>query len=212
MLVPLKRSAFEQVIPLIATGPQYLHYWGKSADFLRRLLISIVALTTVWLLGKLLGEGAQTIKLIIDIIAGLYWLWAPIYWASIRNARYRRYPYCGFWRGKVLSVFITEEVIRKEETVNEWGELVIVENCERKVNVEVGDRSGFKTTAQAPIQRIYKAIAPGQVAELIIFSRQGDLSRIDQMSDLYLPTQGFWIGEYPILRRDIFKSIRQEIR
>jgi hypothetical protein len=212
MLVPLNRPTFEQVIPLIATGPQYLYYWGKSADFLRRLLISVVALTATWLIGKLMGEGAQTVKLIADIIAGLYWLWAPVYWASIRNARYRRYPYCGFWRGRVLEVSITEEVIRKEETVNEWGELVIVENCERKVNVIVGDRSGFRATVQAPIKRIYKAIAPGQVAELIVFSRQDDLSRIDRISDLHLPTQGFWLGEYPILRRDIFQSIRQEIR
>lgn len=212
MLVPLNRPTFEQVIPLIATGPQYLYYWGKSADFLRRLLISVVALTATWLIGKLMGEGAQTVKLIADIIAGLYWLWAPVYWASIRNARYRRYPYCGFWRGRVLEVSITEEVIRKEETVNEWGELVIVENCERKVNVTVGDRSGFRATVQAPIKRIYKAIAPGQVAELIVFSRQDDLSRIDRISDLHLPAQGFWLGEYPILRRDIFQSIRQEIR
>jgi hypothetical protein len=212
MLVPLTRQTFEQLIPVIATGSQYLYIWGKSADFLRRLLISVVALTIISLIGKALGEGAEAIKLIFNITAGMYWLWAPVYWASLRNATYRRLPYCGFWRGQVLQVFITEEPIRKEETVNQQGELVIIENYERKVNVEVGDRTGFKVTVQAPIKKIYKAIAPGQVAELIIFSRQSDLSRIDKISDLYLPTQGFWLGNYPYLRRDIFKEVRQELR
>ena len=75
----------------------------------------------------------------------------------------------------------------------------------------MGDREGFRATIQAPIKKIYKAIAPGQVAELIIFSRQSDLSRIDKISDLYLPTQNFWIGEYPYLRRDIFREIRREL-
>ncbi|MFN7865211.1 MAG: phosphate ABC transporter permease, partial [bacterium] len=29
MLVPLTRQSIEQIVPIIATGPQYAHYWGK---------------------------------------------------------------------------------------------------------------------------------------------------------------------------------------
>ena len=211
MLVPLTRDAFENVIPLIATGAQYSHYWGKWQDLLRRLFISLIALVVTWLLGKLAGSGGQTIKLIFDIIAGLYWLWSPVFWASIRNGKYRRYPYCGFWQGSVLDVFITEELISQEETVNKWGELVVIENRERQINVEVGDRQGFRATVKAPIKRLYKAIKPGQVAEMLVLSNKPDLSRIDKVTDVYLPQLNLWVGDYPYLRRDVFTDISEEL-
>jgi hypothetical protein len=211
MLVPLTRQSFEEIIPLIATGPQYAYYWGKPSDFIRRLLISMVALTTFWLLGKLFGEGWLAIKLILDIIAGLYWLWSPVYWASVRNNSYRRFPYSGFWRGQVLDVYISEELIGEEETVNKRGELVIIENKEKRINVEVGDNEGFRATVQAPLRRIHKGITPGQVAEMLILSKQPDLYRIDKITDVYLPKNDLWIGEYPYLRRDVFLQVSREL-
>jgi hypothetical protein len=211
MLVPLTRETFEQIIPVIATGPQYGYYWGKWSDFLRRLLISVVALTITWLVGMLFGPGGFTIKLILDIIAGLYWLWSPVYLASIKNNTYRRIPYCGFWRGRVLDAFITEELVGEEETVNQRGDLVIVENIEKRINLLVGDQSGFEVTVQAPLRRIYKGIRPGAVAEMLVLSKQGDLGAIAKVTDVYLPQQNLWVGEYPYLRRDVFAQVSQEL-
>lgn len=211
MLVPITRETFEQIIPPIATGAQYAYYWGKPAVFIKRLLISMVALTIFWLLGNLLGDAWLAIKLILDIVAGLYWLWSPVYLASVRNNSYRRYPYSGFWRGRILDVYITEELIREEETVNKFGELVVIENNEKRINVEVGDRDGFRATIQAPIRRIYKGINPGLVAEMIVLSKQPDLSRIDKITDIYIPERDLWVGEYPYLRRDIFADVSQEL-
>lgn len=211
MLIPLTRQAFEEIVPAIATGAQYLNYWGKSKDLLKRLLISMVALTTFWLIGKLLGPGGETVKLIFDIIAGLYWLWGPVYWASLRNGSYRRLPYSGFWQGEVLDVFITEEIVREEQTVNKRGELVVIENRERLINLEVGDREGFSAIVKAPIRRIYKVINPGDIAQMIVLSKQPDLSRIDKITDVYLPQHNLWLGEYPALRRDIFSRVSEEL-
>ncbi|HAC64208.1 MAG TPA: phosphate ABC transporter permease [Cyanothece sp. UBA12306] len=211
MLLPLTRQTFEEIIPAIATGAQYAHYWGKSKDLLRRLFISLVALTSFWLIGKLLGSGGETVKLIFDIIAGLYWLWGPVYWASLRNRSYRRFPYSGFWQGRVLDVFITEEFVGEEQTVNKRGELVIIENLERRINLEVGDRQGFVTIVQAPIRRIYKVIKPGDIAQMLILSKQPDLSLIDKVTDVYLPQNNLWVGEYPALRRDIFSQVSNDL-
>ncbi len=211
MLVPLTREAFEQVIPLIATGPQYSHVWGSWNEFLRRLLISLVIVVVIWLIGFFIGDSGQGIKLMLYIIGGLYWFWAPIYAASVRNNTYRRFPYAGFWRGKVLDVFITEELINEEQRANKFGELEIIENRERRINVEVGDRDGFRATIQAPIKRIYKPITPGNIAEMVVLSRQPELERIEKITDLYLPQFDLWVGEYPYLRRDIFKDISNEL-
>jgi hypothetical protein len=207
MLIPLTPGALDQLIPRIATASQYRYVWGKSRELLQRLLISLLIVVSIWIVSLVFGHGAQGIELICYIVGGLYWFWAPIYVASLRNAQYRRYAYGGFWRGEVLDVYITEELINEEQRANEYGELVIIENCERRVNVEVADDEGFNLTIHAPVKRLYKSIAPGQTAELLLLSQQADLDRVAKVSDLYLPQLNLWVGEYPYLRRDLFQDM-----
>lgn len=211
MLAPLTREKFEQIIPKIATGPQYAHYWGKFKDSIRRLLISLISIIAILLLDSLFGGAGGAFTLIAGSIGGLYWLWGPVYWASLRNASYRRFRYSGFWRGRVLDVFVTEELIGEEQTVNKRGELVVIENRERRINLEVGDESGFRAKVQAPLSRTYKGIVPGQIAELLVLSDRPDLERIAKITDVYLPDRGLWIGEYPYLRRDVFQDVSNEL-
>jgi len=210
MLIPLTRETFDQVIPLIATGAQYAFVWGKARDFLRRLLISLLIVVSIWLLVLAFGHHGGGIELICYIIGGLYWFWSPVYVASVKNRTYRRFPYAGFWRGQVIDVFITEELVNKEQRANPLGELVVIENLQRRINVEVGDEEGFQVTIQAPIKRLYKPIDPGQTAELLVLSKEPDLERIDKVSDLYLPDLDLWVGSYPYLRRDMFRDISAE--
>ena len=211
MLIPLTRETFEQVIPLIATGEQYKCVWGNVEKFLSRLLISLLIVVSIWLTGLVFGKGANGIQLICYIIGGLYWFWSPIYVASVRNNTYRRLPYAGFWRGRVLDVYMTEELVREEQRADRWGRLEIIENLEKRINIEVGDRSGFRATIQAPIKRMYKPIARGQIAELLLLSKQPDLERIDKISDLYIPQYDLWVGDYPYVRRDIFQAISADL-
>lgn len=212
MLVPLTRQKFEQLIPRVATGEQYRYSWGNFSDFLKRLLISVVGVVVFWLLTLVLGEGFQNLLFSVGLIAGLYWLWGPVLWASLRNAEYRRYKYSGFFRGRVLDVFITEDLIGKEETVNNKGELVIVENRERRLNLEVGDETGFATELQVPLRRTHQGIVPGQVAEMVVLSNQPDLSSITKLTDIYIPSQNVWVSDYPYLQRDVFLEVSRRIR
>lgn len=211
MLIPITRQKFEQIVPIIATGQQYAYYWGKFRDFLKRLSISVVAVVVILILGLLFGPGFNSIRLLLWIIAGLYWWWGPIYWATMRNLQIRRYKYSGFWRGRVLDVFITEELIGTEETVNKSGELMIVENRERRINLEVGDNQGFTTVLQAPLSRTHKGIAAGQIAEMLVMSNQADLERIAQTSDIYIPSLDLWVSDYPHLRRGDFVQVSQQL-
>ena len=212
MLVSITRKKFEQLIPLLATGPQYAYYWGKFPDFLKRLLISVVSLcVVVFILGYfILGEGLLTFFL--GVIAGLYWLWAPVYFASLRNFACRRLAYSGFWRGEVLDLFVSEELIGSEQTVNNRGQLVIVENRERRLNIEVGDETGFISELQVPLRREHKAIAPGQIAEMLVMSYQSDLSSIVKVSDIYIPNHNLWVSDYPYLRRDAFVDVSRKLQ
>ena len=208
MLVPITRAKFEQLIPAISTGAQYSYYWGKGPDVLRRLLISLVAVVILFILGGILG-GLLTL---LGLVAGLYWLWAPVLWSSLRNQEYRRFLYSGFWQGQILDVFINEVLIGTEETVNQQGDLVIVENRERRINLEVGDETGFTTRVQVPLQRSYKPIRPGDVAEMLVFSNQPDLGRIAKVSDIYIPSYDLWVSDYPYLQRDVFVQVSRALQ
>lgn len=213
MLVPLTRQKFEQLIPLIATGQQYAYHWGKFPDFLKRLLISVVAVVIVLLIGNfILGESLSGISFFLGVMAGLYWLWGPVYWASMRNASYRKYPYSGFWRGEVLDIFVTEDLIGEEQTVNNRGDLVIIENRERRVNIEVGDETGFTSQLIVPLRRTHKSIRPGQTAEMLVLSNQKDLSRIAKETEIYIASQNLWVSDYPFLRQDLFVEVSRQLQ
>jgi hypothetical protein len=211
MLVPLTREKFEQLIPLLATGPQYNYYSGKFADFLNRLLISIVwVLLVVFLLSIFLGYSLLTFCL--GAIGGLYFLWAPIYFATWRNFSCRRHRYSGFWQGEVFDLYISEELVGKEQTVNKKGQLVVVENRQRRLNIEVGDETGFTTRLQVPLQREHKLIRPGEIAQMVVMSDRADLGRIAKISDIYIPRENIWVSDYPYVRRDVFTEVSDRLK
>jgi hypothetical protein len=212
MLVPLTRSTFEELIPAVATSAQYQYIWGKPSNFLKRLLISVVTVLGLILIYKLAWQDGEQIVLMFGLIAGLYWLWGPVLFASLRNLQCRKYKYSGFWQGRVLDVYITEEVMTQEETVNQKGELVIVDNLERMINVEVGDKTGFTTEIKARINRNHQEIEPGQVALMIVMSNEEDLSRIGKTSDIYIPSRNIWVSDYPYLRRDVFIEVSNQLK
>ena len=94
---------------------------------------------------------------------------------------------------------------------NPLGDLVIVENRERCINVVVEDKSGFEVTVQAPLRREHKGITPGQRAEMIVFSNDGDLGRIGLVGDLYLPSRRVWVSDYPCVQRDLFLEVAEQV-
>ncbi|MBW4539085.1 MAG: phosphate ABC transporter permease [Myxacorys chilensis ATA2-1-KO14] len=216
MLIPLSRKKFEDLIPLVATGAQYKYCWGKFPDFLRRILVSISALASILLIRAVFGSGEfqdslQSVTFFIGLFALVYWLWSPVLQASLRNFAYRRYKFSGFLQGEVLDVYLSDELISTEENVNNRGELVVVENRERRINLEVGDESGFTTLLQVPLRQEHQAILPGDAAELLVVSNRPDLGRIAKVSDIFIPRSGIWVSDYPYLRRDEFEAVSRRL-
>lgn len=208
MLIPLTREKFEQLIPILATGSQYKYYWGKPFDFILRLLIStVIALLIWWIEVTFLGLEYAAFTLLSGIFIASYFLWGPIFRASLRNYQCRKYKYSGFWKGEVWDLYITEEVVGKEQNVNKRGELVIVENREKRLNIEVGDETGFSTSLQVPLKRIHKSLRRGQVAEMLVMSNKPDLAIINQVTDIYVAELDLWVSDYPYLQRKEFTEL-----
>ncbi|MBD2567429.1 phosphate ABC transporter permease [Anabaena lutea] len=211
MLVPLTRQKFEQIIPFIATGSQYKYYWGKLSNVLQRLLISVVTVVVILLIQTLFRLDFGLI-LVFGVFGAFFWLWYPVFQASIRNAKCRRFKYSGFFRGRVMDWWITDRLIGKQETVNNKGELVIIENREKRINLELGDDTGFIVEFEAPLRPAHKAIARGQIAEMIVMSNSSDLSRIEEFSNIYIPSRNLWISDYPLVRQDFFNEVSLRLR
>jgi hypothetical protein len=211
MLVPLTRQKFEQIIPLIASGSQYKYYWGKFNSFLQRLLISVVTVVVIFLV-KIFLKLDFGLVFVFGVFGAFFWLWYPVFQASIRNAKCRRYKYSGFFRGRILDWWITEKLIGKQETVNNKGELVIIENREKRINLEVGDDTGFTIEFDAPLRSAHKAIARGQIAEMIVMSNSPDISSIEEFSNIYIPNRNIWVSDYPYVREDFFNEVSQRLR
>ena len=211
MLIPVTQEKFEELIPRIATVDQYRYCWGKASDFLKRILISVVAGVCIFILRLFVWEALHPITSILGIIAGFYWLWNPLYLASRRNIEIRRYSYGGFWRGRVLDTFITDELIGTEETANKRGELVIVENRERRITLEVGDKTGFTTQIQVPLRRDHRLIRNGDLAEMLVLSNRPDLSRINMVSDIFIPDHKLWVSDYPYVQKTSFIEVSRKL-
>ena len=211
MIVPLTRQKFEQIIPLIASGSQYKYYWGKFSDFLQRILISLVTAVVI-LLTRIFFKLDFGLIFIFLIFGAFFWLWYPIFQASIRNAKCRRYKYSGFFRGRVLDWWISEKLIGQQETVNNKGELVVIENREKRINLELGDKTGFTIEFDAPLRPAHKAIDRGQIAEMVVMSNSPDLSMIEEFSDIYIPSRNLWVSDYPYAREDVFNEVSLRLR
>jgi hypothetical protein len=216
MLVPLSRKKFEDLIPLVGTGAQYKYCWGNFSDALRRVLISITALALLLLIRAFFATGelhdvVQGVTFFLIMLALVYWLWSPAIEAGLKNAGYRRFKYAGFLRGEVLDVFVTDELVGTQESVNDRGELVVTENRERRINVVVGDETGFETRIQVPLKREHQAIRIGDTAEMLAISDRPDLGRISKVSDIFVSRVGVWVSDYPYLRRDEFEAVSRQI-
>jgi hypothetical protein len=159
MIVPLTRQKFEQIIPLVASGPQYKYYWGKLSNFVQRILISVVTLAVL-----------------------------------------------------LLDWWITDRLMGKQETVNGKGELVIIENREKRINLEIGDETGFSVEFEAPLRNAHKVISRGQIAEMVVMSNSPDLSTIEEFSDIYIPSRDLWVSDYPYVRKDFFNEVSVRLR
>jgi hypothetical protein len=210
MLTPLKRQKFDQLIPAVPTADQYEYYWGTSQDVFRRVLISVALLVTFSLLYSRTQENSPNsfsglLLFVCAGLGGLYWMLGPVASAIRRNVKLRRFAHVAFWQAKVMDVYLSEEVLSKQESIDDRGRLEVVHNTESFLNIELGDRSGFVTTLRVPMQRQYKRIQPRQAVCMLLLSNDPNFNRISKItSDAYIPQLNLWISDYPYLRRDAF--------
>ncbi len=46
---------------------------------------------------------------------------------------------------------------------------------------------------------------------MLVMSSSPDLSRIEEITEIYIPNRNLWVNDYPFLRQDYFKEVSRRI-
>lgn len=209
MLIPLKPGELSRLIPAVATGPQFQACSGDPRKLLQRVLISVIGGVITLLISQTLAFNSRfsSLWLVAGMILLLYILWGPIVEAGRRNAVLRRYPAAAIFAGRVANVFQREVVENKREQADRSGRLELVENRRAWLCLELEDEEGYLGQLRFPLEKKHQAIRPGMVVRCLVLSERPNFSRIDAISDGWLPQLKLWVGEYPYLLRPAFEEL-----
>ncbi len=207
MLVPLRPGELNKLIPAVASSDQFRSALGNPQKILQRVMISSIGgIITLLIYGSQVGSSSS-IWLVIGVCLLLYLLWGPILEASQMNAQLRRYPSAALFDGNIRDVFTKERVEKRHEQANKLGQLELVESRRTWMIVELEDEDGYLGKISFPMDKKHQLIREGLRIRCLALSHRKDFSRIDDLSDAWIPSHRIWIGEYPFLLRPAFEEL-----
>lgn len=209
MLIPLSGAERDQLLPKVATGPQFSACWGGPQVLLQRVMISVVGGVISLLLGQAFGFASPwgSFWLVTGLVFGLTWLWGPVAVAAQRSRRLRRFPHTALVAAQVGNLFTEERVAERREDVNATGRLELVESKRRWLNLELADEDGFLGALAFPLEQKHQDIRRGDSVYCLAMANRQDFSPVAAFSDAWLPQHNLWVGHYPYLRRDLLVNM-----
>ena len=97
--------------------------------------------------------------------------------------------------------------MERREQANRQGRLELVENRRTWLCLELEDDDGYLGSVRFPMEKKHQTIRRGMVVRGLVLSERPDFSRIDAMSDAWIPQLKVWVGEYPYLLRPAFEEL-----
>ena len=210
MLIPLRPGELERLIPAVATGNQFRAALGKPQEVLQRVMVAAIG----GVITLLISQSQMTSRwgpfwLVAGVVFLLYVLWGPILQAGQRNATLRRYPAAAIFDGEIAEITTRERVENRHEQADSRGQLELVENRRTWMLLELQDEDGYLGKLAFPMEKKHQTIRPRTRIRCLVLSERKDFSRIDALSDAWIPGLRMWVGEYPFLLRPAFEELCQ---
>ena len=210
MLIPLRPGELERLIPAVATGNQFRAALGKPQEVLQRVMVAAIG----GVITLLISQSQMTSRwgpfwLVAGVVFLLYVLWGPILQAGQRNATLRRYPAAAMFDGEIAEITTRERVENRHEQADSRGQLELVENRRTWMLLELQDEDGYLGKLAFPMEKKHQTIRPRTRIRCLVLSERKDFSRIDALSDAWIPGLRMWVGEYPFLLRPAFEELCQ---
>lgn len=208
MLIPIKSNELRQLIPAVATGAQFSECTNNPRKILKRVLVAILGgIISLLISQNQLSTPWSPIWLIVSFIFFLYLLWGPIVEAGQRNAELRKYPNAALFRGSIRNIYTREQVEDRREQASPIGILELVENRRTLLCIEIEDEDGYIGEIQFPVSKKHQSISNGLSICGIVLSEHNNFSRINAITDAWLPSLQLWVGLYPYLLRPAFEEL-----
>tara|TARA_Y100001968_G_scaffold101168_1_gene91095 strand:- start:609 stop:1259 length:651 start_codon:yes stop_codon:yes gene_type:complete len=208
MLIPIRPGELEKLIPGVATGNQFKSAMGNPRKILQKIMISSIGgVITLLISQSQVTSQFYSLWLILGVVFLLYILWSPIYEASRTNAKIRRYQFTALFEGTVMDIYTRELIEDRHEQANKKGELELVENRRTWMTLDLQDEDGYLGEINFPMEQEHTSIRTGNTIRCLVFSNRRDFSKIEAISDAWLPKYNQWLGEYPYLLRPAFEDL-----
>ena len=208
MLIPIRNQELGKLIPSVATSNQFSAALGNPRKILQRIIISSIGgVITLLISQSQVSSQFYSLWLILGVVFLLFILWGPILEASRKNSKLRGYPFVAIFEGFILDIYTEERVENSREQANKIGQLEVVENRRTWLCVELGDDDGYLSRIDFPLENKHQYIKKDCLVRCLVFSRNRDFSKIEDLSDAWLPKNKLWVGEYPFLLRPAFEEL-----
>jgi len=207
MLLPIKKSEIDKLIPSVATGKQFNSALGNPQKIFQRIMISTIGgVITLLISQSQVTSQFYSLWLVLGVVILLYILWGPILEASRKNLKFKNYSFSALVDGYISDVYVEDRVENKQEQANNYGKLEIVEKKRTWVVLDIEDDDGFIGNISFPLQNKFNILKKGMRINCVVFSNRKDFSNIQAISDGWCPEINLWVGFYPFLLRPAFEE------
>lgn len=194
----LSTDEVDRVLPVVPFSQQASYFAGSATDSVQR-----------W--GASLAATVILSKVAVLAASSLTWpLWWPWALAARKNLAVRRqYRYGGLWRTRVLGVTFTGRPKPFGPSADPGG--LLGGSTMRLARVLIGDPGGAQAELALPYDARYELIQPGEPAELVVLSSEPSFQQFKAVKDVYLPSSGLWVSEYPHADRAQFLDVSLQV-
>jgi len=207
MLLPIKKSEIDKLIPSVATGKQFNSALGNPQKIFQRIMISAIGgVITLLISQSQVTSQFYSLWLVLGVVILLYILWGPILEASRKNLKFKNYSFSALVDGYISDVYVEDRVENKQEQANNYGKLEIVEKKRTWVVLDIEDDDGFIGNISFPLLNKFNILKKGMRINCVVFSNRKDFSNIQAISDAWCPEINLWVGFYPFLLRPAFEE------
>ena len=191
MLIPIKQSDINKLIPSVATGKQFNSALGNPQKVFQRIMISAIGgVITLLISQSQVTSQFYSLWLVLGVVFLLYILWGPILEASRMNSKFKNYSFSALVDGYISDVYVEDRVENQQEQADKDGRLAIVEKKRTWVVLDIEDEDGFIGNISFPLQNKFNILTKGMRINCVVFSNTREISSITKNNTIYSHTFG----------------------
>ena len=204
-LAPISKAQMLAVVPRKITRPQLLSYWGmNSKERLQRILESLlVSYGGVWMAWFVSFMAGSLVSAVLGTALIFNWMYTP--WLNARRRNARVYPSSGELETVYYAVFLGR-IASLKKVRRRAGKSIGAVSQEFLV-MQIKDERQRQLEVITQWQDCYSSLRVNMKGHAAIASADPDFSDLIVVSDVFIPAEGFTVGDYPYLQKEEFERL-----